>query len=165
MKSRKHTLTILLILFVGIDIAHSQSSLNSSVGIATGAGGTASYSVGQVIYTTNYSTKISETQGVQQPYDWEILHCAGIPSSPNVKTGDQTISTQTQMDAFFNANAGTNFGNKWNKVIGDLVINGNSLTDPITSLCNLQSLTEVTGQILIQQFTKLGNTPDRKSVV
>jgi hypothetical protein len=78
---------------------------------------------------------------------------AGTPKSPNIISGNQTISTQTEMDAFFNSIDGT----KWTKVAGDLTINGNSTTDPITSLCNLSALSEVTGYLLIQQFTQTGN--------
>jgi len=77
----------------------------------------------------------------------------GTPSGANVFTGDLTISTQTQMNAFFNSSN----GNKWTKVTGNLTINGNSATDPITSFCNLSSLTEVDGILTIQQFTQSGN--------
>lgn len=77
----------------------------------------------------------------------------GTPSGANVFTGDVTISTQTEMNAFFNSSN----GNKWTKVTGNLTINGNSLTDPITSFCNLSSLTEVGGHLTIQQFTRNGN--------
>jgi len=73
--------------------------------------------------------------------------------SPNIKTGNIVINTQTEMDAFFN----TGNSNKWTKVDGNLTINGNSNTDPITNFCNLNELTEVTGHLLIQQFTKAGN--------
>lgn len=78
---------------------------------------------------------------------------AGTPTNPNIISGNQTISTQTEMDAFFNSID----GNKWTKVAGDLTITGNSATDPITSFCNLSALTEVTGYLLIQQFTQAGN--------
>lgn len=77
----------------------------------------------------------------------------GVPSGANVFSGSATISTQTQMNAFFNSEN----GNKYTKVTGDLTINGNSTSDPITSLCNLSSLTEVSGHLLIQQFTQSDN--------
>lgn len=87
---------------------------------------------------------------------YEYCDGAGIPTGANVKTGDVTISTQTQMNAFFsNSN-----GNKYTKVAGNLTINGNSTSDPITSFCNLGSLTEVSGHLLIQQFTQSTNPTD-----
>ena len=78
---------------------------------------------------------------------------AETPKGPNIISGNQTISTQAEMDAFFNSNNGS----KWTKVVGDLTITGNSATDPITSLCNLNALSEVTGYLLIQQFTNASN--------
>jgi len=77
----------------------------------------------------------------------------GKPSSENIIAGNQSISTQTEMDAFFNSINGF----KWTKVAGDLTITGNSTTDPITNFCNLSALTEVTGYLLIQQFTQAVN--------
>jgi hypothetical protein len=47
----------------------AQQSTNASGGNATGTGGTVSYSVGQMNYTTNTGTGGSACQGVQQPYE------------------------------------------------------------------------------------------------
>lgn len=78
---------------------------------------------------------------------------AGIPENANIKNGNVTLKTQTQMDAFFNSIN----GKKWTKVNGDLIINGNDIEDPIVNFCNLKSLTEVSGYLLIQQFTNANN--------
>ena len=48
---------------------HAQEATVSSGGNASGAGGSVSYSVGQVVYTTNTGTTASVAQGVQQPYE------------------------------------------------------------------------------------------------
>ena len=88
--------------------------------------------------------------------NYEYCDGAGIPTGANIKTGDVTISTQTQMNAFFSHSN----GNKYTKVAGNLTINGNSTSDPITSFCNLGSLTEVSGHLLIQQFTHSTNPTD-----
>lgn len=53
----------LLLSFAG---AKAQSSLNASGGNATGTGGSASYSVGQLAYTTASGTGGSASAGVQQ---------------------------------------------------------------------------------------------------
>ncbi len=47
----------------------AQESLNTTGGNASGSAGSASYSIGQVVYTTNTSTDGTLTQGVQQPYE------------------------------------------------------------------------------------------------
>lgn len=44
----------------------SQESLSTSGGEATGSGGTSSYSVGQLVYTTHSGSTGTLTQGVQQ---------------------------------------------------------------------------------------------------
>ena len=49
--------------------AKAQQSTNISGGNATGTGGSVSYSVGQMSYTTNTGTNGSACQGVQQPYE------------------------------------------------------------------------------------------------
>jgi hypothetical protein len=81
----------------------------------------------------------------------------GAPTGVNAVTGNFTITTQTQLDAFFSTVSGTNNGKRWSKVIGNLIIDGSSNTDPISSLCNLSSLTEVTGAFIIRNFTKAAN--------
>lgn len=47
----------------------AQQSFNTAGGNATGTGGTVSYSIGQMNYTTNTGTSGSACQGVQQPYE------------------------------------------------------------------------------------------------
>jgi hypothetical protein len=50
-------------------VAQAQESINSSGGNATGNGGTVSYSIGQVVYSSNTGNDGSVAQGVQQPYE------------------------------------------------------------------------------------------------
>ena len=50
----------------------SQETVSTTGGEATGSGGTASYTVGQIVYTTNNGTNGSVAQGVQQTYTIEI---------------------------------------------------------------------------------------------
>ncbi len=47
----------------------AQSANPASGGNVTGTGGFESYSVGQIVYTTNAGTNGSSAQGVQQPYE------------------------------------------------------------------------------------------------
>ena len=60
---------VILILCFGITTAKAQQSTNSAGGNATGNGGTVSYSIGQMNYTTNTGTNGSVCQGVQIPYE------------------------------------------------------------------------------------------------
>jgi hypothetical protein len=50
-----------------------QEAKLSTGGNASGSGGSASYSVGQVVYTTNQGTTGSVVQGVQQPYEISVV--------------------------------------------------------------------------------------------
>jgi hypothetical protein len=74
----KHKKTIMSVAFLllGLGGLHAQESINGSGSEATGAGGTASYSIGQVVYTTNTGTNGSVAQGVQQSF--EISTTVGI---------------------------------------------------------------------------------------
>jgi hypothetical protein len=59
----------------------AQQSANTAGGDATGAGGSASYSLGQVDYTAVVGSNGKSNQGVQQPY--EIFVC-GINNVPGI---------------------------------------------------------------------------------
>ncbi len=75
MKQKKTFMSIAFLL-LGLGGLHAQESPTAAGGEATGTGGTASYSVGQVVYTTATGTNGSVAQGVQQPY--EISTTVGI---------------------------------------------------------------------------------------
>ncbi len=64
----KKTISSIAFLLLGLGGLHAQESISPAGGEATGAGGSSSYSVGQVVYTTNIGTNGSITQGVQQQY-------------------------------------------------------------------------------------------------
>ncbi|MFV0268806.1 MAG: T9SS type A sorting domain-containing protein [Draconibacterium sp.] len=56
-----------------LSTATAQTSVNATGGDALGSGGSASYSVGQVVYTTHTGTSGSVAQGVQQPYEISVV--------------------------------------------------------------------------------------------
>ena len=72
MKKQKKTVAFLF-LSLGLTVAHAQQSTTVNGGDASGSGGTAAYSVGQVVYTTNTGTTGSVAQGVQQPFEISIV--------------------------------------------------------------------------------------------
>lgn len=75
------SITALLLIFMQFAV-YSQESTNSTGGNAAGSGGSASYSVGQVVYTTNTGTNGSVAQGVQQPYEISII--TSLVESPGI---------------------------------------------------------------------------------
>jgi hypothetical protein len=52
---------------------YSQTAITSSGGTAIGEGGSATYSIGQLVYTTQIQNNVSIAQGVQQAYEFQVL--------------------------------------------------------------------------------------------
>ena len=57
---------------IGFNQGYAQKASTASCGDASGSGGTAPYSVGQIAYTTYNGTTGSVAQGVQQPYEISV---------------------------------------------------------------------------------------------
>lgn len=73
MQHTKSILTLIFIIGLGNINIQAQEAVSTSGGDAAGSGGTSSFSVGQVTYTTNTGTDGSMAQGVQQPYEISIV--------------------------------------------------------------------------------------------
>jgi len=54
--------------FVASNFSKAQESVNSIGGVDVGTGGTVSFSVGQMVYTTDSKESGSLVQGIQRPY-------------------------------------------------------------------------------------------------
>jgi hypothetical protein len=91
MKLKKLNLSAILLFSLGITGLKAQEAIPAVGANASGSGGTVSYSVGQVVYTTNSGTTGSMAQGVQQPYEisvitgfedvkWVDLNCSAYPN-------------------------------------------------------------------------------------
>ena len=82
MKNKKVKLFAVLLLGLGLTGLQAQQAIPSTGGDASGSGGSASYSIGQVVYTTNGAATGVEAQGVQQPYEIFVVlgldHVSGI---------------------------------------------------------------------------------------
>ncbi|NCC99705.1 MAG: T9SS type A sorting domain-containing protein [Bacteroidia bacterium] len=76
MRHKRLKLSAVLLLGLGLTGLNAQTSVNATGGNASGSGGSASYSVGQVVYKTHTGTTGSVAEGVQQPY--EISAVTGI---------------------------------------------------------------------------------------
>jgi Secretion system C-terminal sorting domain len=73
MKQKKARLCAALLLVMGLTGLHAQQAIPVAGGNASGSGGSVSYSVGQVVYTTNTGTNGSVAQGVQQPFEISVI--------------------------------------------------------------------------------------------
>lgn len=72
MKHKRKFATMLLI-FLAITGLRAQEAANASGGEARGSGGTASYSVGQLVFSSLSNSSGTLTQGVQQPFDIQAI--------------------------------------------------------------------------------------------
>ena len=124
----KKTIASIAFLLLGLGGLHAQESPTSSGGEATGTGGTSSYSVGQVVYTTATGTNGSVAQGVQQPY--EISTTVGINETainlemnvyPNPTTNYLTLKVED------NSNLSYQLDDLQGKVIENKKVNSNSI--------------------------------------
>lgn len=66
--------TILLIMYLISSYSFAQQATLSGGGNATGSGGSVSYSIGQIAYTTATGSNGIATQGVQQPFEIATLN-------------------------------------------------------------------------------------------
>ena len=73
MKHKKTNLLSLLFLSIGLTTLHAQETIPATGGNASGSGGSASYTIGQVVYTTNTGSNGSVAQGVQQPFEISVV--------------------------------------------------------------------------------------------
>lgn len=64
---------ILLTFGFSLSSVSAQESVNATGGNASGSGGSAGYSVGQVAYQTHTGTSSSVSEGVQQPYEISVV--------------------------------------------------------------------------------------------
>ncbi|MFH2141690.1 MAG: T9SS type A sorting domain-containing protein [Bacteroidota bacterium] len=73
MLHKRLKLSSILLLVLGLTGVQAQTSVNATGSNATGSGGSASFSVGQVTYQTHTGTNGSVAEGVQQPYEISVV--------------------------------------------------------------------------------------------
>jgi len=76
MRQKRLKFSAVLLFGLGIIGIQAQEAIPVSGGNASGSGGSASYTIGQMVYTTNNGTSGTVAEGVQQPF--EILVETGI---------------------------------------------------------------------------------------
>jgi hypothetical protein len=102
MRQKKLKLSALIMLGFGLTGLQAQESVNATGGNASGGGGSASYSIGQIGYATNTDTNGSVAQGVQQPYEISVVtgieEAKGIillvSAYPNPTTDNLTLKVE-----------------------------------------------------------------------
>jgi len=103
MKFIKEKLCLVLVMGISLTEIQAQESIPTSGGNASGNGGTVSYSVGQLVFTTNNSgSNGSVAQGVQQPFEisviTELVEATGITLQclvyPNPSTDLLTLTIE-----------------------------------------------------------------------
>ena len=67
-----HILTIAMCM-MNLIFVNAQNVIPSSGGNIIGSGGNVSYSVGQIVHTTNSGINGSSAQGIQQPYEISVV--------------------------------------------------------------------------------------------
>ncbi len=80
---RHKQLKLSVVLFLGLTGLQAQTSVNATGGNAFGSGGSVSFSVGLLGYTTNTGTNGSVAQGVQQPYEISVI--TGIEKAQGIQ--------------------------------------------------------------------------------
>lgn len=78
MKNKKTNLSATLLLGLGLSTAIAQQATTTTGSVDSGTGGSVSYSIGQVVYTSHAGTNGSVSQGVQQTYE---IFTVGITES------------------------------------------------------------------------------------
>ncbi len=82
MRCKRRKLIAVLLLGLGITGLQAQNAIPTAGGNASGSGGSASYTVGQIVYTTNANSNGSVAQGVQQPF--EISEITGLEEAKGI---------------------------------------------------------------------------------
>jgi hypothetical protein len=73
MKQKIHLIIIIAAFGFNIVPLQGQETTSSSAGNFIGSGGSVSYTIGQVAFSTIYGTNGSVIQGVQQPYEISVV--------------------------------------------------------------------------------------------
>ena len=82
MRIKKLKSGVLLLLVFGLAGLHAQDAIPAAGGDASGSGGSASYSVGQVVYSAYSGVNGSVLEGVQQMF--EISNITGVEEATGV---------------------------------------------------------------------------------
>ena len=162
MRQKRLKLSTVLLLGLGLTGLQAQESVNATGGNALGDGGSVSYSVGQVVYTTNTGTNGSVAQGVQQPYEISVVTAIedakginlSVSAYPNPTTDYLTLS----IDAFNISNLSYQLYDMNGKVLQSKKITGNQTNIAMSSLVpSIYFVRVITGNQSVKVFKIIKN--------
>ena len=138
MRHKQIKLSAVLLLGLGLTGLQAQESINATGGNASGSGGSVSYSVGQIVYTTSTGTNGSVANGVQQPFEISVVtgleEATGIMLSltayPNPTTEYLTLS----IDDFEISNLSYQLYDMNGKLLQNAKITGNQTSIVMSNL-------------------------------
>lgn len=128
----------LLTFTFSLSTVSAQTSVNATGGNALGDGGSASYSVGQVVYTTNTGTSGSVAQGVQQPFEISVViaieEAKGINLSVSAYPNPTTDYLTLRIDEFEISNLSYQLYDMNGKLLQSEKITGNQTSIVMSNL-------------------------------
>jgi len=138
MRHKRLKLSAVLLLGLGLTGLQAQESVNATGGNASGSGGSVSYSVGQVVYTTNTGTTGSVAQGVQQPYEISVVtaieEAKGINLSVTAYPNPTTDYLTLRIDEFEISNLSFQLYDMNGKLLQNEKITGNQTSIVMSNL-------------------------------
>ena len=148
MRHKKLKLSAILLLGLGLTGLQAQTSVNATGGDASGSGGSVSYSVGQVVYTTNTGTNGSVAQGVQQPYEISVVtgleEAKGITLSVTAYPNPTTDYLTLRIDEFEISNLSFQLYDMSGKLLQSEKITGNQTSIVMSNLVPANYFVKVT---------------------
>lgn len=138
MKHKKLKLSAVLLICVGLTRIQAQEAIPVSGSNASGSGGTASYTAGQVFYITNTGTNGSVAQGIQQPYEIYVVtgidDAIGINLECTAYPNPATDFLNLRVENYDNANLSYHLFDINGKLIESKKLTGNETTIPMANL-------------------------------
>ena len=139
MKKNYSKLLMLSLLFSLITPGlHAQESVNATGNNTSGTGGSTSYSVGQLVYTTNTATNGSVVQGVQQPYEISVVtgleEAKGINLSISVYPNPTTYNLTLEVKNFELSNLNFQLYDIQGKLLQNEIITDNRTSIDMSNL-------------------------------
>ena len=137
-----------LFLLLGLGGLHAQKTVTTSGGEGSGTGGSVSYSVGQLVYTTNTGTNGSLAQGVQQPYEISIVsgleEAEGIDIEYMIYPNPTTDVLNLKVKNYHKENLSYQLYDMSGKLLENKKLAGNSNTITMANLAPASYLLKVT---------------------
>ncbi len=131
--NHKNAMALLLCLVLNsiLSLAYAQDVVLVSGGDATGSGGTANYSVGQIVQTTITGTSGSAIQGVQFYFESETLTIVDVATNMNITTYPNPASSSFNLRV--SGHTGGELTYKLYNLLG-VVMSKGKVTDGVTQI-------------------------------